>query len=91
MQTTGKILGYINYSNAKFISAIHPDLRSRHPLGLCRNLGNPRIENTTLVGVREIFTLEDLNLPVLLNERVDAESIVLVRDTVDEREYGCAL
>ena len=43
------------------------------------------------MGVAEVLTLEDLNLPVLFDERADTDSIVLVRGTVDEREYGCAL
>lgn len=49
-----------------------------NPVELVRNLnwhhslyhlGNPSIEGTTFVGIGEVLTVEDLNLPVLLDER----------------------
>jgi hypothetical protein len=65
------------------------NLRNSHSLG--RNLGSSCIEGATLLGVGEVLNLEDLNFPILLDERVDDNSIVVARGTVDEGEYGCAL
>jgi len=64
------------------------ELRSRH--SWCR-LGNPSIEGTTLVGIGKVLAVEDLSLPLLLDKRKDGESIVVVRDTVDESDRECGL
>jgi hypothetical protein len=60
-----------------------------HSLG--RNLGSSCIEGATLLGVGEVLNLEDLNFSILLDERHDADIIVVARGTVDEGEYGCGL
>jgi hypothetical protein len=79
---------YINFSNAQF-SFIHGNLRSRCLLG--RNLGNCGIEGGTLLGVGEVLKLEDLNFPVLLDEREDEDTIVVPRGTINKSDPGCAL
>jgi hypothetical protein len=65
------------------------NLRNSHSLG--HNFGSSRIEGATLLGVGKVLKLEDLKFSILFDERQDAESIVVARGTVEEREYGCGL
>ena len=56
-----------------------------------RPLGSLSEEGATLLGIGEVLRLDDLKLPVLLDDSEDADRINVVRGTVDEREYGCDL
>ena len=66
------------------------DLRTTwYPLS--RGLGNPSEVCGTLLRVGEVPELQDLNFPVLLDEREDRERIVLVRGTIDGGAHPCGL
>jgi hypothetical protein len=63
----------------------------RNSQSLCCSPGSACVEGATLLWVAEVLNLEDLCFPVLLDEREDADGIVIARGTVDEREHGSAL
>jgi len=46
---------------------------------------------TTLLGVGEVLTTDDLELPVLLNKIDDGDSIVVVRGPENGRIHACGL
>jgi hypothetical protein len=75
--------------NVPFILVHLVDLRTRYPL--YHSLGNSSIEGATLVGVGEVLTLEDLNLPVLLDERDDGDRVVVIRSAIDDKGPSCGL
>jgi hypothetical protein len=53
--------------------------------------GNHSIEGATLLGIAEVLNLKDLHFPVLLDEREDADRIVVARGTVNEGVHACDL
>ena len=53
----------------------------RRPLG--KSLGDPSMELSTLLGIREILYIGDLQFPILLNKSEDFERIVVELITVD--------
>ena len=64
-------------------------LQTRYKPG--RNLDNRSQEGVTLPRVGEIFTIEDLELPVLLDEREDADRIIFVGGTDDGSAHARCL
>jgi hypothetical protein len=65
------------------------NLLRRLPFGC--NFGNPSIEVATLLGVGEVLKLEELNFPVLFDERDNGDTFVLAYGIVDKIEYACDL
>ena len=43
---------------------------------MSHSLGNPGYEGITFLGVREVLTVEDLELPILFDKSNDDDSIV---------------
>lgn len=60
------------------------DLRNRY--SLVKKLRSLNMECPTLLGVREVFGLEDLEFSILINKREDGDRIVLDRIALDGRE-----
>lgn len=57
----------------------------------CKSLGGPIMKVSTLLGVREILCVGDLELSILLNKSEDAEGVVVELITIDSVEYDCEL
>ena len=49
----------------------------RNICSLCQCLCSPDVKVTTLLGVREVLALQNLEFPILLDEREDDQTIVL--------------
>ena len=64
-------------------------LLSSHPLG--RGLDSSSNESVTLLGVREIFTMEDLEFPILLDKSVRGGGIPAEHGSEDGGEHACEL
>ena len=61
------------------------DLRDSRPLG--HEFSNLSIAGPTHLGVREVFTLEDLELPIFLNERENEDTIIVDSRAVDGSKH----
>jgi len=77
---------YIDCLNAQFtFTQVHfVDLLSSYPLGRS-DMG------ITVLGVSEILTIEDLELPVLLDKSENSETIVVVHGPKCGRVRACGL
>lgn len=49
------------------------------------------MERAALIGIREVFDVKDLELPILLGESENGDSIVFVRGAFGGSEQGRAL
>jgi hypothetical protein len=49
------------------------------------------MESATLLGVREVFILKDLQIPILLDEADNGDTIVLERGTIGWSAEGFPL
>jgi hypothetical protein len=58
---------------------------------LCCSLDSPSEESVKLLGVAEILAMEDLEFPVLLDNSVDDDSVVVERGPEDGRVHTCDL
>ena len=58
------------------------DLQTRYPLGRC-GFGNHTESGGALLRVGEVLEIEDLEFPILLDEREDVDGVVVVRGTED--------
>lgn len=56
-----------------------------------QRLVHPTVRVCTLLGIREIFVVEDLEFPILFNESVDAEGIVVEFCTINSGNDECDL
>jgi len=65
------------------------DLLCAYPLG--HSLGSSGDEGTTLLGVSEVFTMEDLKFPVLLDKCEDDDTFVRERDPEGGGQRSCDL
>jgi hypothetical protein len=65
------------------------DLLSSHPFR--RSLESPSDEGTTLMGVRKMLIMGDLEFPALLEKSADEDIIVVERGPGDGMEHACDL
>jgi len=64
-------------------------LLSSYPL--CRSLDSPSDESITLLGVTEDLAMEDLEFPVLLNNSVGGNTIIVECVPKEGREHASEL
>ena len=80
VRKTCEIVTYfdIDCSNIQhiFTRVYFVDLLSSYPLG--RSLGGPSEDGVTLLGVAEFLAMEDLEFPVLLDNSVSDDGIVVL-------------
>jgi hypothetical protein len=67
------------------------DLLSGHPGTIGCSLDGPSDEGATVFRVGEILAMKDLEFPVLLDESIDEDSIVVERGPEDGMEHACNL
>ena len=82
-------LFYISYLNSQFIFTHVYLIDLGRPLS--KSLGDPSMEPSTLLGIRVILHIGDLEFPILLNKSEDCERIIVDLIAVDSVERDSML